>query len=87
MSYFTQSTAVLLTNSLRTEKATSRGYPQGSCCGPGFWNLQSNSLLEHKFMATTKVVAYADDLLLATRGDSIRPVENYANVELSKIDE
>jgi len=38
-------------------------------------------------MARTKVVAYADDLLIATRGDSIRAVENYANVEMSKMNE
>jgi len=38
-------------------------------------------------MARTKVAAYADDLLIATRGDSIREVENYANAEMSKIDE
>ena len=31
------------------------------------------------------MVAYADDLLMATRGESIRAVENYTNVELSKI--
>ena len=37
-----------------------------------------------QFMARTKVVAYVDDLLIATRGDSVRAVENYANVELSK---
>ena len=37
-------------------------------------------------MAITKVVAYAGDLLITTRGDSVRAVENYANVELSKID-
>ena len=86
MSYFTQHTAALSTNSLRTEKAITRGCPQGSCCGPGFWNLQFNSLLELKFMARIKVVAYADDLLIATRGDSVRAVENYTNVELSKID-
>jgi hypothetical protein len=85
-SYFTQHIAVLSTNNLRTEKALSRGCPQGSYCGPGFWNLQFNSLLELKFMTRTKVVAYADGLLIATRGDSIRAVENYANVELSKID-
>ena len=39
-----------------------------------------------QFMARTKVVAYVDDLLIATRGDSVRAVENYANVELSKIE-
>jgi len=76
MSYFTQRTAVLSTNSLRTEEAISRGCPQGSCCGPGFWNLQFNSLLQLKFMTRTKVVAYANDLLIATRRDSIRAVEN-----------
>jgi ATP-dependent Clp protease adapter protein ClpS len=32
------------------------------------------------------VVAFADDLIMATRGDSVRAVENYVNVELSKID-
>jgi hypothetical protein len=36
-------------------------------------------------MTRTKVVAFADDLLLAIRGESVRAVENYANVELSKI--
>jgi len=31
------------------------------------------------------MVAFADDLLLDIRGESVRAVENYANVELSKI--
>ena len=38
-------------------------------------------------MARTKVVAYADDLLIATRGDSIRAVEHYAKVEMSNCNE
>jgi hypothetical protein len=38
-------------------------------------------------MARTKVVAYAEDLLIATRGDSIRAVDNYANEEPNKIEE
>ena len=38
-------------------------------------------------MERTKVAAYADDMLIATRGDSIRAVENYANAEMSKIDD
>ena len=85
-SYFTQRSAALAMNNLRIEKPVSRGSPQGSCVGPGLWNLQFNSLLQLKFMARTKVVAYADDLLIAVRGDSIRAVENYANAEMSKID-
>jgi hypothetical protein len=39
-----------------------------------------------QFMARTKVEAYADDLLIATIGDSVRATDNYANVELSKIE-
>ena len=31
------------------------------------------------------MVAYADDLIMATRGESIRAVENYTKVGLSKI--
>jgi len=36
-------------------------------------------------MVRTKVVAFADDLIMATRGNSVRAVENYVNIELSII--
>jgi len=36
-------------------------------------------------MLRTKVVAYADDLIIVKQGESIRAVENYTNVELSKV--
>ena len=48
--------------------------------------MQFNSLLTTKFLMRTKAVAYADDLLIATRGKSVREVENFANLELSKIE-
>ncbi len=86
-SYFTQRSAVKATNTLRSEKEISRGCPQSSCLSPGFWNSQYNSLLQLKFMDRTKVVAFADDLIMATRGVSMNAVENYVNVELSKINE
>lgn len=85
MNYFTQRTAAVATNSLKAEKTVTTVCPQGSCSGPGLWNLQFNSLLT-KFLARTKVVAYADDLLIATRGKAVREVENFANLELSKIE-
>jgi hypothetical protein len=77
--------SVFSANNLRTEKEIRRGCPKGLCCGPGFWNLQYNLLLGLKYMARTKVVAFADDLIIATRGESVRTVENYVNIELSKI--
>jgi hypothetical protein len=37
-------------------------------------------------MKRNKVVAFADNLIIATRGESVRrAVENYVNVELRKI--
>jgi len=83
--YFIQRTASLSTNNLRTEKEISRGCPKGLCCGPGFWSLQYNSLLELKQMVRTKVVAFADDLIMVTRDESVRAVEYYVNIELRKI--
>jgi hypothetical protein len=84
-SYFSRRTAILSTNSIQLEKEVSKVCPQGSCCGPGFWNLQYNSLLNLAFKARTKAVAFADDPILATRGDSVSSVENYSNGELSKV--
>ena len=39
-SYFSNRTATLHTNSIQIERDVSKGSPQGSCCGPGFWNIQ-----------------------------------------------
>jgi hypothetical protein len=84
-SYFSQRTAILSTNSARLERQVTKGCRQGSCCGPGFWNIQYNSLLNLKFTRRTKAVAFADDLILAIRGETISEVENFSNLELSKI--
>jgi hypothetical protein len=46
------------------------------------WNLQYNSLLKLKYMDRTKVVAFADDLIIATRGGSVKAVDNYIHIEL-----
>jgi hypothetical protein len=67
-SYFSQRTAILSTNSIRLEKEVSKECSQGSCCGPGFWCVMYNSLLNLKFTRRTKAVAFADDLILAVRG-------------------
>jgi len=84
-SYFSNRTAILSVNSIQIEEEVSRGCPQGSCCGPGYWNIQYNSLLNLPFMDKTKVVAFADDLFIAIRADSTRAVENHLKGELSKI--
>jgi len=48
------------------------------------WNIY-NSLLKLKFTSSTKIIAFADDLLLRTRGEIVSEIENIANIELTKI--
>jgi len=63
----------------------SKGSPQESCCGPGFWNIQYNSLINLEFGKRTKAIAFADDLQILVRMETVREAENLANVEISKI--
>ena len=53
-SYFSERTAIFTTNSMKMEREVTKGCPQGSCCGPGFWNIQYNSLLNLEFGKRTK---------------------------------
>ena len=84
-SYLSQRTAIMSTNTVRVEREVSRGCPQGSCCGPGLWNIQYNSLLNLEFRKQTKAIAFADDLLIAVKAESIREAENITNMEMQKI--
>ena len=59
--------------------------PQGSCCGPGLWNIEYNTIPNLNFNKRTTAVAFADDLLLIIRGESVREAENFANIEMSNI--
>jgi HD superfamily phosphohydrolase YqeK len=52
---------------------------------PGMWNIFYNLLLNLTFTSGTKIVAFADDILLLTRGKSVNEVENIANTELKKV--
>jgi len=75
-------TAILSTNSIQIEKEVSKGNQQGSCCGPGFWNIQYNSLLNLEYGKRTKAISFADDLLITVRAETVREAENHANIEI-----
>jgi len=45
-----------------------------------------NSLQNLKFNSRTKVIAFADDLIVLTRGACKVETENYANQNLKKIE-
>ena len=84
-SYLSQRSTVLSTNSVRMQREVNKGCPQGSCCGPGFWNIQYNSLLNLKFTRRTKVIAFADDLILVIRGETVSEAEHFSSLEMGKI--
>jgi hypothetical protein len=75
----------MTTNTLQVEREVGKGCPQGSCCGPGLWNIQYNSLLNLEFRKQTKVIAFADDLLIAVKAESISEAENITNIEMNKV--
>jgi hypothetical protein len=72
-------------NNSSAEKAITCGCPQGACCGPGLWNIQYDTVLNLQYKKYTRVIAFADDLLVMIRAESIGEVENNANIELDKI--
>ena len=84
-SYLSNRRAVLQTNNIKIEAEITTGCPQGSCCAPGLWNIYYNSLLNLNYMHRTKTIAFADDLILATRGRTVIEAENMANIEPTKI--
>ena len=84
-SYFSDRTAVLSTNSIHIEQEVSKGFPQGSSCGPAFWNIQFNALLNLRYEKQTKQTAFADDLIIEARAGSVSEAENIINIEVGKI--
>ena len=83
--YLSQRRAGMTTNSLQVVREVSKGCPQGSCCGPGLWNIQYNSLLNLEFRKQTKVIAFADDLLIAVKAESISEAGNITDIEMNKV--
>jgi len=71
-------------NSLSKEKSIMKSCPQGSCCSPGLWNIQFN-LLKLQYSKHIKVVAFADDILIMIKAESVGVAENNTNIEMDKI--
>ena len=59
----------------------SKGCPEGSRCGPAFWNIQFKAILNLDYEKQTKI----DDVMLAVKAESIREAENLTNIEMGKI--
>ena len=82
--YLKEREAFIAINSYNMGKNITRGCAQGSCCGPILCNIEYDTVLNLKFTDHTRVVAFADYLILMMRADSISEAENIANIEMGK---
>jgi hypothetical protein len=83
--YLKERKAFITINSYNTRNNITRGYAQGSCCCPISCNIQYDTVFNLQITDHARVVAFADDLILTIRADSVGEAENIANIEMGKI--
>jgi hypothetical protein len=83
-SYFSNRVATFHANTYSVERKVSMGCPQGSCCGPGFWNMLHNALLNLEFSSHTKIIAFEDDLAILTMGKHYLKLKYMLTLTLQK---
>jgi len=66
---------------VRIDTIINKSFPEESCCGPRYWNVQYNSLLNLNFVKWTRTIAFADDLLVVVKAATVVEVENFTNME------
>ena len=86
-SYFTGRSVRLNYADAETTKVMTRGCVQGSVCGPTFWNLILDELLETPMPEGCHIQAFADDVLLIVTGKDATTVQDAANRALSIINQ
>ena len=71
----------------RVTKRMTKGCIQGSVCGPTFWNLILDELLQLQLPTGCHVQAYADDVMLLVTAKTSDAVEAAANAALRMVDD
>jgi ribonuclease HI len=83
--YFLEREAEIRFQGIRKTKLITKGCPQGSTCGPGFWLIVINDLLQQTWPANVRLQAFADDCLLIVTGSSEQEIEQITNQCLRRI--
>jgi hypothetical protein len=84
-SYFSNRKAKLWFNNNEFEKVLTKGCPQGSSCGPGFWSILYDTLLSLRLPNEVNIQGFADDTLLMISSQTISDLETKANQALNVI--
>jgi hypothetical protein len=71
LNYFNDMETSLHANTHTIKRNVTKGRPQRTCCGPGFWNIMYNTLLNLNYSSHIKVIAFADDLAVLTKGKTV----------------
>lgn len=66
-------------------KSVTRGSPQGSACGPGFWNILYDGALKLPVPDRCELIAFADDLILLCLHRNLRTLEMKVNLAIDQI--
>lgn len=85
MSYL-QNRSVILNHADATEtKVMTRGCIQGSVCGPTFWNIILDELLETSLPEGCHIQAFADDVLLIVGARDVTTLKNTVETALKTV--
>jgi hypothetical protein len=86
ISYFSDTMAIWHANTYRVEGKVSRGCVQGFCSGAGFWIVVYDALINLEYSTHSKIIAFADDLVILTYGNTQYEAEAYGNSNLARIE-
>jgi hypothetical protein len=84
-SYFTERKAKIWVLNTEVLREINIGCPQGSACGPMFWNISYNDLLEKDLPVNTDIISFADDTIIQIWAKTIADLESKANSTLEEI--
>ena len=85
--YFKDRVAKLNVAGTVVSKVVTRGCPQGSACGPGFWNILYDEVLQLEMPNNCELTSFADDLVLQSWASSMPALESQVNTAVCLITE